>query len=182
MRFFGVEQAFLRLERSTRKGAVGPLPVASGAARLPVGPRTVCGGRRSGLLSRLEGRRPEGGRALKRNPRARETRAGAFVVVLAALAAAVLVLVPGALGGHVTGAAFTTVNEGVDLAGHCQNGNPLVNCNIYDGKEYVWLNGGPSVAYLGDGSYFFAVLDPGGQHDPLDGAASNLSDGPTGDP
>ena len=102
-------------------------------------------------------------------------------MVLAALAAAVLVLVPGALGGHVTGAAFTTVNESADGAGHCQNGNPLVNCNIYDGKEYVWLNGGPSVAYLGDGSYFFAVLDPGGQHDPLDGAASNLSDGPTGD-
>ena len=33
----------------------------------------------------------------------------------------------------VTGAGFTTVNEGVDGAGHCQNGNPSVNCNIYDG-------------------------------------------------
>ena len=76
----------------------------------------------------------------------------------------------------VTGAGFTTVNEGVDGAGHCQNGNPSVNCNIYDGKQYVWLNGGPSVAYVGDGDYFFAVLDPGGQADPNDGAAKNLSD------
>src|ERR1041384_1795741 len=76
----------------------------------------------------------------------------------------------------VTGAAFTTVNETVDGTGHCKNGNPNVKCNIYDGKEFVWLNGGPGVAYVGDGSYFFAVLDPGGQADPNDGAAKNLSD------
>lgn len=76
----------------------------------------------------------------------------------------------------VSGAAFTTVNETVDGTGHCKNGNPAVNCNIYDGKQYVWLNGGPSVAYVGDGDYFFAVLDPGGQADPNDGAAKNLSD------
>jgi hypothetical protein len=76
----------------------------------------------------------------------------------------------------VTGAAFTTVNETIDGAGHCTNGNPNVNCNIYDGKEFVWLNGGPGVAYVGDGQYFFAVLDPGGQADPNDDAAKNLSD------
>src|SRR5207247_10329478 len=76
----------------------------------------------------------------------------------------------------VTGAGFTTVNEAVDGAGHCQNGNPNVNCNIYDGKQYVWLNGGPSTAYVGDGDYFFAVLAPGGQADPNDGTAKNLSD------
>ena len=76
----------------------------------------------------------------------------------------------------VTGAAFTTVNETVDGTGHCLNGNPAVNCNIYDGKDFVWLNGGPSTAYVGDGSYFFAVLSPGGQADPNDGAAKNLSD------
>src|SRR4051794_11222821 len=81
----------------------------------------------------------------------------------------------------VTGAAFTTVNETADGTGHCQNGNPNVNCNIYDGKQYVWLNGGPSVAYIGDGTYFFAVLDPGGQADPNDGTAKNLSDGSNGD-
>jgi hypothetical protein len=76
----------------------------------------------------------------------------------------------------VPGAAFTTVNENVDGTGHCTNGNPNVNCNIYDGKKFVWLNGGPSVAYVGDGTYFFAVLDPGGQADPKDGASKNLSD------
>ena len=76
----------------------------------------------------------------------------------------------------VTGAAFTTVNETLDGTGHCLNGNPTVNCNIYDGKTFVWLNGGPSVAYVGDGAYFFAVLAPGGQADPNDGAGKNLSD------
>src|ERR1051325_11296621 len=76
----------------------------------------------------------------------------------------------------VTGAAFTTVNEGVDGMGHCKNGNPDNNCNIYDGKEFVWLNGGPATAYVGDGDYFFAVLVPGGQADPNDGTAKNLSD------
>jgi hypothetical protein len=76
----------------------------------------------------------------------------------------------------VTGAAFTTTNTGVDGTGHCQNGNEDVNCNIYDGKQFVWLNGGPSTAYVGDGDYFFAVLAPGGQADPNDGTANNLSD------
>jgi hypothetical protein len=95
--------------------------------------------------------------------------------------AAVVILVPGAFGGGVTGAAFTTVNtntvvSGGDGADFCKNGSGYINCNIYSGKQYVWLNGGPSVAYVGDGSYFFAVLAPGGQHDPLDGSANNLSD------
>jgi hypothetical protein len=43
----------------------------------------------------------------------------------------------------VSGAGFTTVNEAMDGSGHCENGNPGVNCNLYDGKQYVWLNGGP---------------------------------------
>jgi hypothetical protein len=81
-----------------------------------------------------------------------------------------------AANAPVTGAAFTTVNESVDGTGHCQNGNPTVNCNIYDGKQYVWLDGGPATASVGDGTYFFAVLDPGGQADPNDGAPQNLSD------
>ena len=77
----------------------------------------------------------------------------------------------------VSGAVYTTVNEAVDGPGHCQNGNPAVNCNIYDGKEYVWLNGGPASNGLSpDGTYFFAVLEPGGQSDPNDGGAKNLSD------
>ena len=77
-------------------------------------------------------------------------------------------------------ATFSTVNTGVDGVGHCKNGQPdaetVVNCNIYDGKEYVWLNGGPENAKLADGTYFFAVLVPGGQHDPNQAAEKNLSD------
>lgn len=73
-------------------------------------------------------------------------------------------------------AAFTSVNEAVDGAGHCQNGNPGVNCNHYDGKEFVWLNGGSGPSGLGAGTYFFAVLAPGGQPTPNDGGAKNLSD------
>jgi hypothetical protein len=77
----------------------------------------------------------------------------------------------------VSGAGYTTVNTAVDGNNHCKNGNPGVNCNIYDGKEFVWLNGGPAANGLGpDGRYFFAVLVPGGQPDPNDGGAKNLSD------
>jgi hypothetical protein len=77
----------------------------------------------------------------------------------------------------VSGAGYTTVNPAVDGSNHCKNGNPGVNCNIYDGKPYVWLNGGPAANGLGpDGQYFFAVLVPGGQPNPNDGGAKNLSD------
>jgi uncharacterized membrane protein YeaQ/YmgE (transglycosylase-associated protein family) len=80
-----------------------------------------------------------------------------------------------------SGAGFTSVNESVDGTGHCANGNPNVNCNIYDSKTTVWLNGGPTGANLDDGNYFFAVLAPSGQNDPNDGGASNLSDPAGGD-
>jgi hypothetical protein len=77
----------------------------------------------------------------------------------------------------VSGAGYTTVNTAVDGSNHCKNGNPGVNCNIYDGKQFVWLNGGPAAGGLGpDGEYFFAVLAPGGQPNPNDGGAKNLSD------
>src|SRR5262245_43993859 len=87
------------------------------------------------------------------------------------LAAAVVITTIGGSGltsaAHaVTGAAFTTVNETVDGTGHCANGNPQVNCNIYDGKQYVWLSGGPVTASLGAGTYFFSVMAPGGQANP----------------
>lgn len=87
-----------------------------------------------------------------------------------------------ALSGPVTGAAFTTINATVDATGSvtvdslCKNGNPSINCNIYGSKSYVWLNGGPAAAYVGDGVYFFDVLQPGGQADPNDGTSHNLSD------
>jgi hypothetical protein len=99
------------------------------------------------------------------------------LATLAVVAAVALLLVPAAFSNTpVNGAAFSTTNTATDGSGHCKNGNEDVNCNIYDGKQYVWLNGGPSVAYVGDGEYFFAVLAPGGQADPNDGSARNLSD------
>ncbi len=77
----------------------------------------------------------------------------------------------------VSGAGFTTVNEAADGPDRCENGNPQVNCNLYTGKEFVWLNGGPASNGLGpSGHYFFAVLEPGGQPSPNDGGAKNLSD------
>ncbi len=77
----------------------------------------------------------------------------------------------------VSGAAFTTFNAHVDGAGKDVCKNSSINCNIYGKKEYVWLNGGPTANGLGpDGEYFFAVLVPGGQPDPNDGGAKNLSD------
>jgi len=97
------------------------------------------------------------------------------------LPALCLCLLAGALlpaaASAVSGAGYTTVNTAVDGSGHCKNGNPAVNCNIYDGKQYVWLNGGPAANGLGpDGQYFFAVLAPGGQPNPNDGGPKNLSD------
>src|ERR671937_1104807 len=124
-----------------------------------------------GLSSRMDRRRMKGA-AMRRL----RVRLALIVVGVVSVATAGGFAGSAAANTPVTGAGFTTVNEGVDGAGHCQNGNPSVNCNIYDGKQYVWLNGGPSVAYVGDGDYFFAVLDPGGQADPNDGAAKNLSD------
>jgi hypothetical protein len=97
--------------------------------------------------------------------------------LIAAGVAAVAALLLAAPAWAVSGAGYTTVNTVVDGPNHCKNGNPGVNCNIYDAKEHVWLNGGPAANGLGpDGEYFFAVLAPGGQPNPNDGGAKNLSD------
>src|SRR2546428_4233939 len=102
---------------------------------------------------------------------------GVFITTLL-LALAMLPAASANAGGPP--ATFTTINFGADGGNHCKNGQPdattVVNCNIYDGKQYVWLNGGPTNAALADGTYFFAVLAPGGQPDPNDGGAKNLSD------
>lgn len=98
------------------------------------------------------------------------------VFTLLASALLVAAVLPASVGAIVAGAGFTTVNESSDGSGHCLNGNPAVNCNIYDGKQFVWLNGGPTTAQISDGTYFFAVLQPAGQNDPNDGGANNLSD------
>ncbi|MCU0485790.1 MAG: hypothetical protein MUC85_06715 [Anaerolineales bacterium] len=109
-----------------------------------------------------------------------------FVFILALLLASGITGAALAANTPVSGAVFTTVNPDVDGVGHCLNGAPgaqagLVNCNIYDGKEYVWLSGGPegNQPALADGTYFFAVLSPGGQggnENPNDGTENNLSD------
>lgn len=119
-------------------------------------------------MSQRDGSRTRSGktaRGLRRIAQATVLAVAAFVPALASPASAT----------PVTGAAFTTVNEAMDGTGNCLNGNPDVNCDIYTGKQYVWLNGGPSTAYVGDGSYFFAVLAPGGQADPNDGSSDVLS-------
>jgi hypothetical protein len=96
---------------------------------------------------------------------------------LAAAIAASAFLVWTANANAVSGAAFTTVNETADGPGHCQNGNPNVNCNLYNGKAYVWLNGGPSAnQLLPDGKYFFAVLVPGKQPNPNDATPVSTTD------
>jgi hypothetical protein len=106
-------------------------------------------------------------------------------LVVSAMAAALLPITiqPAQANAPVSGAVFTTVDPDVDNSGHCLNGGPgadagLVNCNIYDDKQNVWLSGGPdgNQPALADGTYVFAVLDPGGQGDANDGADENLSD------
>jgi hypothetical protein len=106
--------------------------------------------------------------------------------VLAALVIAVLLTASAAQAKKVpttpsiTGAVYTTVDTNPDnpnYATQCHNGNPAVNCNQYSAKQYVYLNGGPTHNSLSpDGVYFYAVLAPGGQPNPNDGSAGNLSD------
>jgi hypothetical protein len=96
-----------------------------------------------------------------------------------ALAATVTALMAVGASGGVTHAGFTTTDTTFDPPGNCQNGNEAVNCNIYSGKQYVWMNGGPATAGLAPGNYFFAVLVPsgqGGNQSPNDGTENNLSD------
>lgn len=64
------------------------------------------------------------------------------------------------------------VNTTVLTPALCLNGSQ-VNCNNYGSKADVYLSGNPS--QLTKGTYFYAVVDPGGQPNPNDGAAKNLS-------
>ncbi len=97
----------------------------------------------------------------------------------------VAMLLPTSTGAVVAGAGYTTNNPAEDGDGTCLNGSkdplPAVNCNQYGSKDYVWLNGGPSAGQnsLTDGTYFFAIVEPGGQggnENPNDGTSHNLSD------
>jgi hypothetical protein len=96
---------------------------------------------------------------------------------------------PALIHSPVTGAVFTSTNPSDDLDPSndhnlCINAKdsdaPAIDCNIYLSKNFVWLSGGPGPSGLPDGVYLFAVLDPGGQQDPNDGAAANLSDATPG--
>jgi hypothetical protein len=114
-------------------------------------------------------------------PRLRRTpaRRGLIIYVGLAFAVAMLLAATASANTPVPHASFTTTNTSVDGTGHCQNGNEAVNCNIYDGKQYVWLNGGPVQGQLDNGTYVFAVLVPGGQggnENPNDCTTNNLSD------
>jgi hypothetical protein len=102
---------------------------------------------------------------------------------LTTLAVAALIIVPIALAGAISSTTNPAVDNPTGTTTLCQNGgaganNPpgAVNCNIYTAKQYVWLSGLPDSADLGPGTYYFAVLDPGGQRNPNDGTGGNLSD------
>ena len=90
--------------------------------------------------------------------------------------AATGVLMIGPAGAFASGNAVYTSTDATQ--GGCLNASPTndKNCNIYESKEDVYLSGGPTHgAGLGEGDYFFAILAPGGQADPTDGAPNNLS-------
>jgi len=108
-------------------------------------------------------------RSLKRGSiRGRRLLIGAFIAAVALLAMAPASSF--AAGNDVN----TTVAQD---DGACQNGDGEPNCNLYLDKSDVYLSGAQHINGKGlkDGDYFFAVLDPGGQADPNDGAAKNLS-------
>jgi len=99
------------------------------------------------------------------------------IVVLSAVAGLLAFQEPHPASAAVSGAVYTTTNPAADNGGTgtpvvCLNGGanvntqPAIDCDIYTDKAYVWLTGGPGPSPLADGTYFFAVLVPGGQPDP----------------
>jgi hypothetical protein len=92
------------------------------------------------------------------------------------VAGMVALAAPGSVSpaGAVAPAAFTTI--GPAPYNNCFSGSGLVNCNIYNSKDDVWINGGPSGAAFADGNYFFAVTTPNG--DPNDASSTLLSTDP----
>lgn len=106
-------------------------------------------------------------------------------VAAATVAATGLVFNAPVANAVVAGAGFTTNNPADDpMKDTCLNGpgslvKPTVNCNSYADKSHVWINGGPTKGQnsLSEGTYFFAVLEPGGQRNSVnDGGVHNLSD------
>jgi hypothetical protein len=100
----------------------------------------------------------------------------AGLTTFVACIAAALFIVPAAFG---SGAAAYTTYSGVDkVAGGCLDSPNGVDCNNYTAKDKVYVNGGPTNGHgLPAGTYYFAVIDPGFQHDGwIDGHEGNLSD------
>lgn len=82
-----------------------------------------------------------------------------YLIVLAAVLAVTSLFIQSAVAGApVTGAIFTTLEDGT-----------RVNANHYDDKRDVYLDGGPGpnapqeAAGLPDGNYYFQVTDPSGK-------------------
>src|SRR5262245_5118857 len=83
-----------------------------------------------------------------------------LVTALALPAVIATLATTSALADNVSGAIFTTTANG-----------SIVNKNIYEHCEDVYLNGGPQNGHcddpsagLPDGDYYFQVTDPGGAH------------------
>jgi hypothetical protein len=99
-----------------------------------------------------------------------------YVGLTTVMAVAALVFVPLALAGAINTTTDSGQTVGTATTGVCVNGpDPSVNCNIYSQKEDVFLSGSPTAASLDTGTYYFAVLDPGGQRDPNPAAPKVLS-------
>jgi hypothetical protein len=127
----------------------------------------------------------------------RSTVAGLMTATVVAVAVMAL-LGGGPASANVSGAVNTTDdpqwngpnNDGLDATGNkilgaptqpCLNGpaspprtTPAVNCNIYNAQTDVFLSGSPTSAALEAGTYFFVVLDPGGQPDPNDATGTKI--------
>lgn len=107
-------------------------------------------------------------------PRRLDRRLGAALAAAGLICLCVLLLASSG-SAVVAGAGFTTYDKTLD---GCFNGSG-VNCNIYEGKDKVYMSGGPEKggSDLSDGEYFFAVLTPGEENGGFaDGAEGNLSD------
>ncbi len=90
--------------------------------------------------------------------------------------AALLLLTAGTAGAVVAGAGYTTFDANL---GGCLDSPNGVNCNNYEDKDSVYINGGPTQGgwNLSDGDYYFSVLTPGSQNGGfVEGATGNLSD------
>ncbi len=108
-------------------------------------------------------------------PRRLESRRGIAAVAAGVLICLCALLLASNGRAVVAGAGFTTYDE---ATGGCYNGTG-VNCNIYEGKDKVFMSGGPEKggSDLSDGNYYFTVVTPGEENGGfLEEANGNLSD------